>query len=320
MNVFARLTKQEEGVNELSLIIIAVVIGAGCWFVLTALQRSRASNRNGAGKSKTAEWLSRLQASRPGPKSEPHSVLVHYGEYHMSFKEIIASTAVGCALSGLVGYIFYHNMIAAVLLAFGGLYAPVVWRKELIRKRKAQLQLQFKQALSSISSALGAGNSVETAFREALTDLRLLYPDPNTLIIKELETVNRRIENGETIELALKDWSERAEIEDIQQFTEVFMTCKRSGGNLIHVIRRTALIIQEKLDIQQDIQVMMAQKRFESNVLTFAPLIVIAVLNLSSPDYMEPLYEGTGYLIMTAALLVLAGCYAVTKWIMNIKV
>ncbi|MFD0682431.1 MULTISPECIES: type II secretion system F family protein [unclassified Paenibacillus] len=246
--------------------------------------------------------------------------LIHYNEYVMTTGQILISILAAGSCLGIVGYIFYKHIDGALILSFFGLYYPVIRRKELIRKRKSQLQLQFKQALASISSALGAGKSVEIAFQEALLDLRLLYPDPRALIVKELETINHRINNGETIENALKDLSERSALEDIQQFTDVFMTCKRTGGNLVHVIRRTSSIIQEKLDIQQDIQVMMSQKRFESKVLAFAPLIVIAVLSFSSPDYMEPMYQGSGFLIMTVSLIILIGCYAVTKMIMNIKV
>ncbi|ULL15741.1 pilus assembly protein TadB [Paenibacillus sp. H1-7] len=307
------------------LVIILVIVGCCCWFVLSASNRFRSANKAKMelSSSSKAGWMARLSSLQFGsrkPAKPPKSSLTRYGEYEMNSGEIITSAAAGAVLLGMIGFIFYQNVFAVLVLACGGLYAPVLWKRELIRKRKTQLQLQFKQALSSLSSALGAGNSVETAFKEALNDLRLLYPDSDAFIIKELETVNRRIENGETIELALKDWSDRAEVEDIQQFTEVFMTCKRTGGNLVHVIRRTALIIQEKLDIQQDIHVMMSQKRFESKVLTFAPLVVVAVLNLSSPDYMEPLYQGSGLLTMTVALLVLIGCYAITKWIMDIKV
>ncbi|WP_245855617.1 type II secretion system F family protein [Paenibacillus rigui] len=248
------------------------------------------------------------------------SGLMQYEIYRMSGREKFWYSVIGIVVLGIIGYLFYKNGAAAAVISIAGLYYPVIRKKELVRKQKTQLRLQFKQMLSSLSSALGAGKSVESAFDEALMDMQLLYPDPRTFIIKELETIRRRVENGDTIEYALKDWSERSGIEDIQQFTEVFMTCKRTGGNMVQVIRRTASIIQEKLDIQQDIQVMMAQKRFESRVLTFAPLIVIAVLSFSSPDYMEPVYQGIGVMIMTVALIVLIGCYALTKMIMNIKV
>jgi tight adherence protein B len=248
-------------------------------------------------------------------------VFIQYNEYKMTTAETTSTILIAMAILGGVGYVFYQHVIAVVLLSMGGLYAPALRKKDLVVKRKLLLQLQFKQALASLSSALGAGKSVENAFQDTLTDLRLLYPNPQALIVRELETINRRIENGETIESALKDLSERSQIDDIGQFTEVFVTCKRTGGNLVHVIRRTASIIQEKLDMQQDISVMLAQKRFESRILAFAPVIVIAVLSFSSPDYMEAMFRGiTGYIIMTVALLVLLGCFVITKMIMNIKV
>ncbi|PZE22195.1 pilus assembly protein TadB [Paenibacillus xerothermodurans] len=263
--------------------------------------------------------LQRLTTSA-GTRVHASPVLINYDEYVMSMTQIVTAAAVASGGLAIVGYIFYKHVFGALLMSLAGLYFPVMRRKELIRKRKNQLQLQFKQVLASLSSSLGAGRSVETAFSETLLDLRLLYPDPRALIVRELETINRRIENGETVEAALKDLCERAGLEDIQQFTDVFVVCKRTGGNLVHVMRRTAAIIQEKLDIQQDIQVLMAQKRFESRVLAFAPLVVIAILSFSSPDYMEPLYRGAGVLIMTVALLVLIGCFAITKMIMDIRV
>jgi tight adherence protein B len=267
-------------------------------------------------------WI--VLSSKRSPKLKKETGVpqfIHYNIYEMTSAETTLSLIFSMGSLGVVGFIFYQHIAAAALLSLAGLYYPKIRKKELIIKRKTLLQLQFKQALASLSSALGAGKSVETAFQEALIDLRLLYPDPRALIVKELETIQRRIENGETIEMALKDLSERSQLDDIQQFTEVFTTCKRTGGNLVHVIRRTASIIQEKLDIQQEISVMISQKRFESRVLAFAPVIVIAVLSFSSPDYMEPMYQSlSGYLIMTAALLVLLGCFAITKLIMNIKV
>jgi tight adherence protein B len=287
----------EEGGGSLYIFLLAVIVGGGIWIFLSTKR---------TGKPKRAQ---------DGP------TFTEYDVYEMTSVETTLTIVIAMGILGVIGYIFYQHMVAAALISLLGLYYPKIRRKELMLKRKALLQLQFKQALSSLSSALGAGKSVENAFQETLIDLRLLYPDPRALIVKELETINRRIENGETIEMALKDLSQRSQIDDIQQFTEVFATCKRTGGNLVHVIRRTASIIQEKLDIQQEISVMMAQKRFESRVLAFAPVIVIAVLSFSSPDYMEPMYKGiTGYLIMTAALLVLIGCFGVTKMIMNIKV
>jgi tight adherence protein B len=128
------------------------------------------------------------------------------------------------------------------------------------------------------------------------------------------------LENGEPIEAALIDFSRRASLEDATSFTDVFVTCKRTGGNLIEVMKRTSGIIGEKLEIKQDISVMIAQKRFESRVLLLAPILIVAVLSFSSPEYMEPLYRGIGVMIMSFCLLLLGACGWLTHKIMNIRV
>src|SRR5699024_12551780 len=96
--------------------------------------------------------------------------------------------------------------------------------------------MQFKEAISSLSSSLAAGRSIENSFKEVVTDLYLLYPDPNTYIIREFEIINRRIENGETIERAIQDSGVRSDIEDIMNFATVFITCTRTVRYLVEVI------------------------------------------------------------------------------------
>jgi tight adherence protein B len=175
--------------------------------------------------------------------------------------------------------------------------------------------------LFSLSSSLSAGRSFENSIVETIQDLQMLYSNPQTYIIVEFNVIVQKLRNGENVENALKQFSERADMEDIRNFSEVLSICKRSGGNLVEVIRRTAAMIGEKIEIQQDIALLVAQKRFESRILSFAPLVIVALLSFSSPDYMLPLYEGyIGKTIMTLALLLLFVCFTVTNKIMNIQV
>jgi tight adherence protein B len=244
-----------------------------------------------------------------------------YNSYVLSKSERIVALLTGWGLAGITAWVFYKSFWMVLLFLLLGTYYPVYRQRGLLKKKRLQLQLQFKQLMASLSSSLGAGRSVESAFQESLTDLKLLYADPETMMIKELQLILRRLENGETIERALLSFSERAEMDDVRQFADVFVTCKRTGGNLVQVMRRTAAIIQDKLDMSQDIQVALSQKRFESRVLTVAPVLMVAVLGISSPDYLEPMYSGAaGRIIMTVALLVFAGCFALTNKIMDIKV
>jgi tight adherence protein B len=221
----------------------------------------------------------------------------------------------------MIAFIFYKDILLAFLLSTSCFYFLRIRRRQLLLRRKSELNDQFKQALFSLSSSLSAGRSFENSIIETVQDLQMLYANPQTYIIVEFNIIVQKLRNGENVETALRQFSERADMDDIRNFSDVLSICKRSGGNLVEVIRRTAAMIGEKIELQQDISLLVAQKRFESRILSFAPLIIVALLSFSSPDYMLPLYEGIiGHLIMTVALILLFLCFTLTNKIMDIQV
>lgn len=262
------------------------------------------------------------QRNLQGKKAKPDGKkqLPNYSVYVLSGFQRLMSIAAGAVLFLGIGYLFYHQWIIALLLSFGGLLVPRFWKKYMLERRRMALNLHFKQALYSLSSSLSAGRSVENGFREAIQDLRLLDPDAENDLITELSIICARMEYGEPIEDALHDFSRRACMEDITNFADVFTTCKRTGGDLVEVIRRTSSIIGEKLDIQQEIAVLVAQKKFESKALLAAPILMLVFMNLTSADYMKPMFSGMGMIISTFALLGLIGCLLWIIKMMNIKI
>ncbi|WP_438347422.1 type II secretion system F family protein [Paenibacillus sp. FA6] len=245
--------------------------------------------------------------------------LPDYSSYELSMLERVLCIVVGAIIFYGIGYLFYHQWIVSLLIACSGWFIPGFWRKHMLDRRRAAMNLHFKQALFSLSSSLSAGRSVENGFREAVADLRMLDPEAENDLIMELNIICARMEYGEPIEDALQDFSRRASMEDITNFADVFTTCKRTGGDLVEVVRRTSNIISEKLDIQQEISVMVAQKKFESKAILVAPIFMICFMNVSSPDYMLPMYSGVGFIITTFSLAVLGACTIWITKIMNIK-
>ncbi len=263
--------------------------------------------RNGAGK--------REQAAPARTNTLPD-----YGVYHLSMRQRMGCIILGGLMFFSIGYLFYHNLILSLLLGTAGLTTPKFWRRFMLERRRKTLNLHFKQALYSLSSSLSAGRSVENGFRDAVQDLLLLDPGGTSDLIFELKVIVSRMEYGEPIEVALQDFARRAGMEDMDNFADVFSTCKRTGGDLVEVVRRTSSVIGEKLDIQQEISVMIAQKRFESKALLAAPFLLLLFMNLTSPDYMETMYSGPGIMISTFALAALGGCFLWISKMMNIKV
>jgi tight adherence protein B len=298
-------------------IFIAAVIAAGLtWLIFILIDRRRKSTTEN-------ELASQIVDDEDSNSGRSSLILARdYTDYVMSKKEKVLYILLAGVFFYIIGFIFYNSPIVALIIALMGLYYPKVRKRQLINKQRQELSMQFKQALFSLSTALAAGKSVENAFRGVSQDIKIIYPDPNAYIIKEFDLITIKIENGETIESALSDFSERAKLKDISNFTDVFITCKRTGGDLVEVIRKTSNIISDKLEIKQEISIMIAQKKFEAKILSFAPLVIVAVLSYTSPDYMAPLYQSArgGPVIMTVGLLLLALSYWMTKRIMDIKV
>ncbi|WP_322923134.1 type II secretion system F family protein [Paenibacillus campi] len=247
--------------------------------------------------------------------------LADYTTYELRIAQRVGCMVMCGAVFAVIGYLFYHHWIMSIVLACLTSFTPRLLRNYLLERRRSALSAHFKQALYSLSSSLAAGRSVENGFREAAQDLRILYPDGDNDMIRELTIITTRMDYGQPIEQALEDFSVRAANEDIANFADVFITCKRTGGDLVEVVRKTSTIIGEKLDIQQDIAVMIAQKKFESYLLMATPFVFLIFLNMVAGDFMKPLYGNPlGIVVSTLCLLALTGCFWMIRKFINIRV
>lgn len=243
-----------------------------------------------------------------------------YNKYKYSKKEWIKYFTQGGLIGLTIGYLFYSNIIAVILLIFFGFYYVKRKKDELIKERKWRLNLEFRDGLQSISSALNAGYSIENAFEQASEDLKLMY-DPDSLIVLEFESIVNQIKMNITIEQILEDFAKKTDIEDISVFSEVFITAKRTGGDLIKIIRDTSNTIGDKIEIKREIKTMISAKKFESQIMNLIPFAIIVYLRIFSPGFLDPLYNNMlGFLIMTVLLILYLFAYKISENIMDIEV
>lgn len=247
--------------------------------------------------------------------------LTDYNVYVMGKTEKILNMVFAAAVLFAMGYIFYHNVILSALLMPLAVKWPKIRTRQIIEKRKSQLTIQFKDMLYSLSSALSVGKSVETGIQDALQDLRVIYPDPETDILVELEYILRGIGMNNTVESMFGQFAERAHLEDIENFTDIFVTCKRTGGDLIEVMRSTSSTIGEKIEVKQEIDTTISGKKFEFNTMMAMPVVMVLFLTVTSGDYMEPVFTTIpGKLAMTAAIGIFGISYLVGSKLMKIRV
>jgi tight adherence protein B len=125
---------------------------------------------------------------------------------------------------------------------------------------------------------------------------------------------------NENIEDILKDLAVRSEIEEIHHFANVFSVCKRTGGNLIEVIRTTSGMISERIEIKQEIETGLSGKKQEQRILSLSPVAMVIFISGMSGEFMEPLFTtAAGRVVMTFCLMMIGLGAFISNRIMNIK-
>ena len=148
-------------------------------------------------------------------------------------------------------YIFYENVLMSFILSP---YVYIHYRqriKERIVHDKKSFKKKFKDGILAVSFALNVGYSIENAFGQAVDELTLMYGGDSDIVVKFKHIVIRLGQN-ENLEDILDDFAEESKVEDIMYFAEIFRYAKRSGGDLMAVIKNTAQIIQQKEEVMAE--------------------------------------------------------------------
>ena len=161
----------------------------------------------------------------------------NYDHYRFSMKELLKYMGQALALCIMADYLFYKSKWVLLLM----LPVPVFylkWQKNrMIRERRKNLNYQFKDALTSLSVAVQAGYSVESAVKTCVRDLERLY-GKGTDIVEEFRYIESQQHISVPLEELFLDLGERSQIEDIENFASVFYTAKRTGGDMNRVIQK----------------------------------------------------------------------------------
>ena len=246
--------------------------------------------------------------------------MIQYDNYYFNRKEKIKYLVQGLLIVNVIGYLFYRHLIGVLLMTPLLFFYIKSCKNKLMISRKWRLNLEFKDAILALSAALEAGYSAENAMEEARKDLGHIYKD-NAMIMQEFTYMVNQLRMNVTVEKVLEEFAVRSQVEDILSFSEVFHTAKRTGGDLISVIKLTGNIINDKIEVKREIITLIAAKRMESNMMKAIPFLILIYLTLTSPGFLDPLYHNTfGVFIMTILLLLYLVAYLIIERIVAIEV
>lgn len=256
------------------------------------------------------------------PKLDPISGLIgdatDYSIYTPNTKEKVIWFIIALIAAGAVLYLFYENIYVSLIAgAICGVCFIPIRTKQMITKRRQKLSLQFRELLDALSTSIGAGKNVQDAFQGAVEDLAIQFTYEAD-IVHELEIICAGMYNNIAIEDLLMNFAERSGVEDIANFANVFATCYRKGGNINEVIKNTAEIIGDKIEIKMELQTMVAGQKNEMNIMLVMPALFIIVMKSMGGGLID-LSTPIGVLSTTGALAIFILAYFAGQWITNIK-
>lgn len=232
----------------------------------------------------------------------------------------IYSLAVYGALDAIISWLFYQSILAFLLFLPGYFFFWKEVKKEIAKKYHKRLAEGFLVGMRYVSTALAAGYSVENAFLQAKEELEKIYPKEEP-VRQEFALIVNGLGMNMTIETLFMDLARRSSIEDIRTFAEVFTAAKRTGGDLIAIIRSTISMMGQKEETLQEIEVVLTAKRMEQNIMSLIPCLLIGYVRLTSPGFFDCMYgNAAGILIMTVCLVIYLAAILMGRKIVQIEV
>lgn len=261
--------------------------------------------------------------------------MINYKEYYMGANEKIGYSLLIFVIGGLVGLVFYGGLFKsdgdatlathisnAIFFCIVGIVALKFFMKTVVEslkdRRAKKLQKQFMDLLENLSFSLSSGNTVNDAFLNARGDLLNQYTEKDMIIIELNEIVNG-IQNGKTLEEMMQSLGKRSGNEDIENFGNVISNCYRLGGDFNSVVRKTRLILGDKVAITEEINTKLMSNKLQLNAMCIMPIILVAMLKVSSTSFAQNLSSAVGVIVTTFAIGLFVAAYIWGQKIIDIR-
>lgn len=212
---------------------------------------------------------------------------------------VVPAFLLGMAMMGgpLFGLIFAG---AAVMLS-----RMVVSRR--VKKRQTQFTSQLGDTLSLISSSMRAGQGL----MQAIDSVARQAEAPTS---EEFRRVVIETRLGRDLIVSLHAMADRMNCDDLAWVIPAIEINRDIGGDLAGVLDNVGQTIRDRADIRRQVKTLSAEGRMSAYVLVGMPLVILAVVRVTNPTYLNELTYGTGLKMgITGAILMLMG----TGWLMK---
>ena len=200
---------------------------------------------------------------------------------------------------------------AGVLMGF---FLPYAYATHLRTKRFDKFEELFPQAIDTLARAVRAGHAFTTA-------LELIANEVAEPISGEFRKLFEEQKFGLPVRDALINLTERVPLVDVKFFITAVMLQRETGGNLAEILDNLSYVIRERFKILRQVRVYTAQGRLTMALLMGLPPLVVALMRIMNPSFVEPLFsDPIGHALLVIGITLQTIGYFVIRRIIQIQV
>jgi tight adherence protein B len=230
------------------------------------------------------ETLKELEARNKKAKSPPLSVRLGQAGLSWSKQQFM----IGSGVLGLVAFVVTllagGGLPAAAGLAFCAAFGLPRWILAYLRKRRyAKFLLNFPDAVDIIVRGIKSGLPL-------LDSLRVIVNDTADPIKTEFRGIIETQAIGMPLGEACGKLYERIPVPEANFFGIVISIQQKAGGNLAEALGNLSRVLRDRKKMQGKIKAMSMEAKASAGIIGALPIVVMLVVYITSPDYIELLW------------------------------
>jgi tight adherence protein B len=203
---------------------------------------------------------------------------------------------------------------AALPAAVGAAALPQSYVLRRRRRRFARFEEQFPDALDSLARALRAGHPFAAG-------MEIIAAESSAPVSAEMRKTALEGNLGASWDQALDNLAGRVPVLEVNMFVSAVQLQTRAGGKLSDILGTLAESMREAASLKGEVHALAAHGKLTGAILTAVPVIIVFIMSLVNPGYLNPLLQhpyGKHMIATAVAMLVLA--HVVIRRIVNIRI
>jgi len=229
---------------------------------------------------------------------------------------ILVLCCLSAAAFGTIGVLLTRSLKGNQSLLFGLVGAVVggILPYSFASKRFQKFEELFPEAIDTLARAVRAGHAFTTA-------LEMIANEIGEPVATEFRKLFEEQKFGLPVRDALLNLSDRIPLVDVKFFVTAVMLQRETGGNLAEILDNLSYVIRERFKIMRQVRVYTAQGRLTMLLLMALPPIIIIVMRVMNPSFIEPLFtDPLGHALIVGGITLQTVGYFVIRKIIQIQV